>query len=293
MRSLEILFTTFLGLSVGVYGCRESVSVEGTPLPDTRHAITSIYPQTSVRSSEGWILGPEGTKVGAVVGISGYPGGPGDIKQLVSKVEFDWGDGSGYEDVTQDAYDKWWRGGAGTTLDNPSFLTLHEYYSPGEFVIVARVTYGDGIVILDETDFRSRFRIGRYAIGFTWGITPVSFEDHVGVGPPGTEIGARLDFPLNILGRPGDDVGDVFTKAEIDWGDGSGFEDVTVDALAKWGRGPGGTDENHDDADDPDFLSLHTYDTPGEYTISGRITYWDGAVVTDDESTRSRLRIEP
>ncbi|MCC7477351.1 hypothetical protein IT575_02735 [bacterium] len=123
----------------------------------------------------------------------------------------------------------------------------------------------------------------RWVLSLTYGVTTVEFSEGVAVGPIGTQVGAKLNYLVAVQGSPGDHA--VISKAEINWGDGGGFQDCTDDARNKWWSNPAASEDN------PAYLTVHTYNTPGEYTITGRVTYWDGVVVTEDESTRSKLRI--
>jgi hypothetical protein len=98
-------------------------------------------------------------EVGAAIGIGTRPGDPGGVDELVDKVELDWGDGSGYQDLTSDAIDKWWHGGEGTFPNDPNFLSLHTYDTPGEFTMTARVTFWDGEVKVDKPEDRIHITI--------------------------------------------------------------------------------------------------------------------------------------
>jgi hypothetical protein len=69
----------------------------------------------------------------------------------------------------------------------------------------------------------------------------------------------------------------IISKMEIDYGEGAGWQDVTA-AFYQW-------DWDYDDGVDLNHVARHTYAAPGMYMIRGRATYWDGEVVTLDEST--------
>lgn len=79
---------------------------------------------------------------------------------------------------------------------------------------------------------------------------------------------------------PGRDVGiiDYVTTIEIDYGDGGGWEDVTVRRLL-W------------DDRSPTTWEQHTYTTPGEYDLNMRVTYWDGEVVYQPAELAKRVII--
>lgn len=64
-------------------------------------------------------------------------------------------------------------------------------------------------------------------------------------------------------------------KIEMNFGDGTGWQDVTGDA-ARW-------DHNPFDGLDPARVTLHTYSHPGAYRISLRVTYYDGEIVTSTD----------
>lgn len=94
-----------------------------------------------------------------------------------------------------------------------------------------------------------------------------------------TDVGIEGVAPLQVAllcdaGNSDRDVyhqPDVFTKVEVDFGDGSGWVDVTTDAKTKWFKGP--------EYWKPENKTQHTYTTPGEFSINARLTYWDGEVV--------------
>lgn len=65
----------------------------------------------------------------------------------------------------------------------------------------------------------------------------------------------------------------IIIKAELNFGDGSGWLDKTVDQETKW------YNPEAPSLHDPDFMTQHVYETPGTYTITGRLTYWDGELV--------------
>jgi hypothetical protein len=65
--------------------------------------------------------------------------------------------------------------------------------------------------------------------------------------------------------------GSMYLQVQIDWGDGSGWVDVTADKPSY--------DYYYDDGMDPNGCSQHTYAEPGVYRIRSRATYWDGQVV--------------
>ena len=80
-----------------------------------------------------------------------------------------------------------------------------------------------------------------------------------------------------------------FTTIEISFGEDSGWFDATHDSRTKWiYSGPYGT--SSPDAFHPEHMTQHTYTTPGEYVIRGRVTYWDGEVVYSDAK---HLRVLP
>lgn len=251
------------------------------------------YPSTvsQVLIVDGRPVGPVGTDIGTFLGYTTYiPGAPDSINgkdEIVSKVEIDWGDGAGFQDYTQDAYHKWKLLG---TSEDPQYLSRHTYQSAGDYTITGRITYWDGIVVTETEGDRAHIRIAenpRFVLGFSYGVSELSFDKGVAVGPAGTEIGMSLLYLRNIPGAPVSVFGKdgIISKAEIDWGDGGGFQDYTQDAYDKWDIGGGG--------DDPQYLSHHTYTIPGEYTMIGRLTYWDGTVVTEEESDRATIRITP
>lgn len=68
---------------------------------------------------------------------------------------------------------------------------------------------------------------------------------------------------------------DQFTKAELDFGDGQGWQDVTADARTKWWQQPLGTPTYYQ----TNYMTPHTYTEPGVYEVNGRITWWDGQVM--------------
>lgn len=65
-------------------------------------------------------------------------------------------------------------------------------------------------------------------------------------------------------------------KTELDFGDGSGWQDITA-LIASF-------DYNWFDGVDPAGTVQHTYTEPGDYTIDARVTYWDGEVVYAHDS---------
>jgi hypothetical protein len=242
------------------------------------------YPLSDVIVQDYIPVGPVGTEVGTEVAFTvAVPGAPPTGNE-VTKVEIDWGDGAGFFDYTPDI--DLWVTGAGT--GDPQYLTHHVYGGSGEFTITARATYWDGVVVTEVAGSRARIRIvddSRLVLAMSYPLTDVTFEGGIAIGPAGTEVGMALLYFRNIPGAPASVFGkdEIISKAEIDWGDGGGFEDYTQDAYELWDIGQG--------SEDPQYLTHHTYATPGEYTMVGRLTYWDGTVVAEEESDRATIRI--
>jgi hypothetical protein len=80
-------------------------------------------------------------------------------------------------------------------------------------------------------------------------------------------VGAVVDFFVDSNPK----TGVVFIKVEIDFGDGSGWRDITSSMKDM--------DYYYYDGLDPAHSVLHTYAQPGEYRVRARITYWDGEVI--------------
>jgi hypothetical protein len=72
------------------------------------------------------------------------------------------------------------------------------------------------------------------------------------------------------------DIGwQTFTKAELDFGEGAGWQDMTHEIQNLWWHTPDGADPL-----DTGYMTHHTYTQPGSYNVLGRVTYWTGEVVT-------------
>jgi hypothetical protein len=80
-------------------------------------------------------------------------------------------------------------------------------------------------------------------------------------------------------------TGQTITKVEMDYGDGSGWRDVTYDYNHKW--------DFMFDTDGPDLSTWdqYNYTEPGTYTIRGRVTYWDGEVVYSRPETEVTVTV--
>jgi hypothetical protein len=79
------------------------------------------------------------------------------------------------------------------------------------------------------------------------------------------------------LGDPANDPPaylDQFTTAELDFGEGQGWQDVTTDARTMWWQEPNGSPVYP-----VAYMTQHTYATPGVYEVKGRMTFWDGEVI--------------
>ena len=77
-------------------------------------------------------------------------------------------------------------------------------------------------------------------------------------------------------------------KAELDFGDGSGWIDVTQLYIA--------FQSINSIADFRQFACKHEYTQPGAYTIKARATFWDGNVITtfsDGSQAISQITVPP
>ncbi|MDQ3022990.1 MAG: hypothetical protein M3R04_01200 [bacterium] len=77
-------------------------------------------------------------------------------------------------------------------------------------------------------------------------------------------------------------------KAELDFGDGTGWQDCTVDCLTTWFREPYVPNQVP-----IDWMTRHTYTEPGTYEINGRITFWDGEVMNIDADEMYPIAVLP
>lgn len=77
----------------------------------------------------------------------------------------------------------------------------------------------------------------------------------------------------------------MVSNLKIDFGDGSGWQDITALYYVM--------DFDYDDGVDLSRVARHTYTEPGVYNIRARATYWDGQVVSLDENTPTDGRPQP
>lgn len=77
-------------------------------------------------------------------------------------------------------------------------------------------------------------------------------------------------------------------KAELDFGDGSGWTDYTEDSRNKWWEEPLTVPVYH-----PDWMTRHTYTQPGTYIINGRMTFWDGELLYAEPSSLVTVIVHP
>lgn len=86
-------------------------------------------------------------------------------------------------------------------------------------------------------------------------------------GPAPLELRVSMNYTTGE--QDGGAVSDVIHGAALNFGDGTGWIDVTAEFL------------NDQDIHGThlDGNMLHTYFEPGSYEIHGRLTYWDGEVV--------------
>jgi hypothetical protein len=134
--------------------CDDGAGGLGQPGTGVRRVLAFAYPQSAATIEGYTITALAPLQVGVNFGISKIAGDPGSTAELVLKAEVDWGDGSGFEDVTNDTHTKWYRGGEGSLPNDPNFLSLHTYAGTGDHTIIARVTYWDGEVVLDKPQDR-------------------------------------------------------------------------------------------------------------------------------------------
>jgi hypothetical protein len=80
----------------------------------------------------------------------------------------------------------------------------------------------------------------------------------------------------------------AFSKAELNFGDGTGWIDCTVDLHTLWFKEP-----------TPlvgpltDWMTKHTYTAAGTFDITGRLTYADGEVIYTDPTDGSTVTVTP
>jgi len=67
------------------------------------------------------------------------------------------------------------------------------------------------------------------------------------------------------------DYVDLFTKAEVDFGEDSGWLDGTAQFKAFWFY------QGHPESEG--YMISYTYTIPGVYNIRGQVTFWDGEVI--------------
>jgi hypothetical protein len=93
-------------------------------------------------------------------------------------------------------------------------------------------------------------------------------QNQQAVGSAPFAVGAALTATPGVQDR-GLTASQLLGKAELDFGDGGGWVDVTAQQLAlgaAWGASLAQS-------------AAHTYTAAGTYTIRGRVTYWDGQVI--------------
>jgi hypothetical protein len=210
------------------------------------------------------------------------------------KYEISWGEGPGGPNSNSNGIPIW----TDVTVEAQSWdLSLHDgirlngiskfnyvgntsLYPVGNLSnrIRARITFSDGVVvqsrpadepiidILPEAAFESTFRENWVAVFLNTGGSTFEYKGTPGLiiveaGPPVT-VGV-------VFGGDGFAYDCEDKKLEIDWKDGSGWQDVTEEARA-WGNPLIGE------------LSKHTYTANGLYQINCRRTFWDGETLESD-----------
>jgi PKD repeat protein len=103
------------------------------------------------------------------------------------------------------------------------------------------------------------------------GNTPLEVAFTVGASTSDRDSGLREDQKIPSM--------------EVDFGDGSGWQDITALYYVM--------DFDYDDGVDLSRVAGHTYTEPGEYIIRARATYWDGEVISLDETTPQDWRPQP
>jgi hypothetical protein len=105
-----------------------------------------------------------------------------------------------------------------------------------------------------------------------WLVTATGLESFMQSQRAPSEIAFIIDASMG----PNDTNGfflDV-VKLEINYGDGSGWRDVTAD-RAFW---------DYSSDRDPARMTHYEYSLPGTFYVNSRVTFWDGEVVYEDNS---------
>jgi len=107
---------------------------------------------------------------------------------------------------------------------------------------------------------------------------------------PGSQFAGDVPYTLLIsiwvmnTGTP-QIGGDPFSKVEVDFGDGSGWLDLTRDAMEKWWAPPEDTYTDH--------MTPHQYTAPGEYDIRARVTFSDDGATVEDLAPHVHVSVLP
>jgi hypothetical protein len=141
IRHTQLLVLSMLvAQTFSLCACGQGAAFVGGP--GTQRAVYAHYTAlTVVNHTGGQWVGPLVTRVGIGLEVVPQYGDPQSLSGLLRKVEIDWGEGSGYQDVTPEAFARW---GVGQSFFEADETIPHEYVSSGVFAVIARVTFFDG-----------------------------------------------------------------------------------------------------------------------------------------------------
>lgn len=103
-------------------------------------------------------------------------------------------------------------------------------------------------------------------------------EGGIDSGPSPLTVGLQINYG-------GATYDSLAFKYEVNWGDGSGWQDVTSDAPRWDYLGQDGIADGE--------VSAHIYATVGTYQIQSRVTYWDGYVQYEHATLRPTVIVYP